>query len=310
LSSGFRFLRLAGELPGAGVLLGTAAALLTVGSRLMGNPIQWRGVLGLTPDSLLAGVGLVGAVTGTVASLLALGRFADSLALGFRPALDVLLDVDNYLREHPRQRTPRARIAERYTTLLRYLCRWKDPSPGGSKAPYCALIIVAHSQGTVITADLLRFLRRERAGNPRFEPDLNRLLSASPPEDRRLPVYLMTMGCPLTQLYHLRFPDLYRWVGSADGAADGGPDPLALGVTRWVNLYRSGDYVGRSLWTPDSAPELFVPSTRPRKIDEIRFEGCIGAGAHTHYWDDTAPSVASELDRLIEAAAATATADR
>src|SRR3712207_9407424 len=30
-----------------------------------------------------------------------------------------------------------------------------------------------------------------------------------------------------------------------DGAA---PDPYALGITRWVNAYRSGDYVGRALW--------------------------------------------------------------
>ena len=26
------------------------------------------------------------------------------------------------------------------------------------------------------------------------------------------------------------------------------PDPAELGLTAWVNAYRSGDYVGRSLW--------------------------------------------------------------
>jgi len=306
LSSGFRIMRGAGELVASGVLVGTAIAALTLWSRRSGHPIQWPGVFNLTPDALLP-LKLFGAITGTVAGLLALGRIADGLALGFRPALDVLLDVDNYLRYHPRNRTPRARIAERYTTLLRHLCRWKDSSPGSSGSQYDALIIIAHSQGTVITADLLRFLRRERRSNPEFEPDLDRLLSDAPAEGP-LPVYFFTMGCPLRQLYRLRFPDLYRWVDPPGSSGGTDPDPETLGVTRWVNVYRSGDYVGRNLWTPDSDPHLFTPGARPRTIDAVRSEGCIGAGAHTHYWDDTAPMVAAELDQLIVDAVASAAA--
>jgi hypothetical protein len=305
LSSGFRLMRFAGELVGIAVIVGTVIAGITLRSRLPGgHPIDWPTLLRLTPDSLLP-LKLVGAITGTVAGLFALGRLADALALGFRPALDVLLDVDNYLRDHPRNRTPRARIAERYATLLRHLCRWKDRSPGSNGTQYSAIIIIAHSQGTVITADLLRFLRRERRENPLFEPDLDRLLSDAPTKGR-LPVYLFTMGCPLRQLYRLRFPDLYRWVDPPDPSSGMGPDPGALGVTRWVNVYRSGDYVGRSLWTPDSDAHLFTPEPRPREIDAVRSEGCIGAGAHTHYWDDTAPMVADELDRLIVHAIAAA----
>jgi hypothetical protein len=306
LSSGFRLMRWAGELVGFGVLLGTTIAAVTLWNRRSGHPIHWPGVLSLTPDALLP-LKLFGAITGTVAGLLALGRIADGLALGFRPALDVLLDVDNYLRYHPRNRTPRARIAERYTTLLRHLCRWKDRSPDSSGSQYDALIIIAHSQGTVITADLLRFLRRERRSNPEFEPDLDRLLSDAPAEGL-LPVYFFTMGCPLRQLYRLRFPDLYRWVDPPESSGGTDPDPETLGVTRWVNVYRSGDYVGRNLWTPDMDPHLFTPGARPRTIDAVRSEGCIGAGAHTHYWDDTAPMVAVELDQLIVDAIASAAA--
>jgi hypothetical protein len=33
--------------------------------------------------------------------------------------------------------------------------------------------------------------------------------------------------------------------------------------------------------------------------EETRREACIGPGAHTHYWDDTAPDVAAFLDDLI-----------
>jgi hypothetical protein len=28
-------------------------------------------------------------------------------------------------------------------------------------------------------------------------------------------------------------------------------------------------------------------------------EFCIGAGAHTHYWDDTAPDIAQALNQFI-----------
>jgi hypothetical protein len=301
LTAGFRLMRLAGELVGFGVLVAIGVALDTLWRRHTGQAPPWSGVLSLTPTKLFG----FGAVTGTVAGLFALGRVTDELALGFRPALDVLLDVDNCLRSHPNDRTPRARISERYATLLRYLCRWENRSTDSTPSRYAAIVIIAHSQGTVITADLLRFLRRERGKHPAFEVDLDRLLGDSS-ADGHLPVYFFTMGCPLRQLYRLRFPDLYSWV---DVEAGMGPDPDQLGVRRWVNVYRSGDYVGRNLWTPDSDEDhLYVPEARPRMIDPVRSESCIGAGAHTHYWDDTAPMVANELDRLIADAIAGAAA--
>ena len=38
-------------------------------------------------------------------------------------------------------------------------------------------------------------------------------------------------------------------------------------------------------------------------LGDLRFnylaEFCIGAGAHTHYWDDTAPDIAEALNELI-----------
>src|SRR4029079_7637188 len=86
--------------------------------------------------------------TAVVGLSVARGRF-EHLALGLRPFVDVALDVDNHLREHPWRSNPRARIAARYLSTLRAL------------AGYRAVIIVAHSQGSAITADLLRFLKHE-----------------------------------------------------------------------------------------------------------------------------------------------------
>jgi hypothetical protein len=213
------------------------------------------------------------AITGSSAGLLALGK-AYTRGLGaLRPGLDLALDVDNWLRERPKKSNPRARILSRYLALLKHL----------KERGYERVVIVAHSQGTVITADLLRLLKTSN-----WHDQLN--------------IRLFTLGSPLRQLYAERFPDLYGWVTNL-----GGPVPAHLhGVTYWLNGYRSGDYVGRALWedlmsTPRFSagplPKTFVSSDL--KAAKPYGEFCVGAGAHTHYFDYTAPDVAAAIDLLI-----------
>ncbi|OLE36085.1 MAG: hypothetical protein AUI36_27160 [Cyanobacteria bacterium 13_1_40CM_2_61_4] len=171
-------------------------------------------------------------------------------------------------------------------SLLRYLCQWKGP---GDARGYKAIIIIAHSQGTVIAADVLRFLRLANR-----DWVLEKL-------SRDIPVYLFTVGCPLRQLYSLRFPYQYGWARHENLTWPGlEPNPATLGVKLWVNAYRSGDYVGRYLWHPDTGKARWLK--REEAADKVEF--CIGAGAHNRYWDDTAPEVGAELDRLIEIACA------
>jgi hypothetical protein len=242
------------------------------------------------------------ALTGSAIGFLGLRGRLDSLALGFRPALDAVLDVDTYLREHPRDATPRARICARYISLLRYLHAWHDPGTG---RPYDAIVIVAHSQGTVITADLLRFLQ--------LYPDV----SFAPGS---IPIVLFTMGSPLRQLYSAHLPDLYAWLGERSAGVstldnDAKPHPYRdLGVVQWVNAYRSGDYVGRAVWRNESEGAwqcassaagddawLVTPTLRAvaESPDGLRREFCVGPGAHTHYWDAHGSLVAAELDRIV-----------
>jgi hypothetical protein len=143
---------------------------------------------------------------------------------------------------------------------------------------------------------------------------------------KSLPLTLFTMGCPLRQLYGRRFPFLYSWAahefdtpmsafrdkdlnfGDATKPIFPGPDPERLGLLHWVNAFRSGDYVGRHLWRTDACEYLWDPygaevSGAFQKIrssdGSLRTEFCIGAGAHTHYWDVTAPMIAEEADALI-----------
>jgi hypothetical protein len=179
-------------------------------------------------------------------------------------ALDVGLDVDNYLREHPVDDTPRARIAERFISLFRHL----------RVEGYDAIVFVAHSQGTVITADLLRFLRIDGA-EPPFAPK----------------TVLFTMGCPLRQLYWRAFPPLYDWMSNEHTM------PAETGGVEWVNSYRSGDYVGRWVWNRHDALE-WQPGADWHPAPNIT-DGCIGAGAHLHYWDGTADRIGAQLQAIL-----------
>jgi hypothetical protein len=241
---------------------------------------------------------VAGLLTASATSLIAFGGRLNQLSLGLRGVIDAVLDVDNYLRLHPRNDNPSARIYARYTSLLRYLCR--QVTPEGEH--YDAFIIVAHSQGTVISADLLRFL----AIDP--DPALVQLEASKK-------ISLFTMGSPLRQLYSYAFPHLYRWAINEPASINTTlalepkvkpcPENL-LGVKTWVNCFRSGDYVGRYVWRSDRAIEQWfrVEAQNTRSFisadpDLTRREFCLGGGAHTHYWNKYAPEVAQEIDRLI-----------
>ena len=248
-------------------------------------------------------------LTISAGSLIAFGSTLNKISLGLRGVLDAALDVDNYLRLDPIKDNPRARIYSRYVSLLKYLCHRSD------NEKYDAIVIISHSQGTVISADLLRFLKE-------YE---NRLDSSSwlGTKISDIPdIYLFTMGSPIRQLYSFAFPHLYHWVYNPQSITkynitaselhkDTNPDPAKLlKVKQWVNAYRSGDYIGRYLWRSPEDENLWKKVQFEEEFNELstiisqdkketRREFCIGAGGHTHYWDETAPDIAYELDRLI-----------
>ncbi len=139
----------------AGMMIG---AMLLVDSllRLVGTPpwdsLAWMSsrLRGSSSDVLQA---LVIAVAGTTTGLLALSRVTAKWLKALRVPLDAALDVDVHFREFPREAIPRVRIVERYVALLQHV----------AEQGFRRVVIVAHSQGTVITADLLHYLTNRPA---------------------------------------------------------------------------------------------------------------------------------------------------
>jgi hypothetical protein len=238
---------------------------------------------------LFRGESLVAAgkwLAGGALTITALGaRFKDTFGR-LRVAIDAVLDIDNYFADPPDRLPPRGRIFSRYAALLAHL---RD-------AGYARIVIVAHSQGTVISADLLRYLH--------VQGRLEALLGA-------VPIALVTVGSPLRDLYAERFPLLYRWMGSRGaGFAFAGPAAADIGAVEWVNACRSGDYVGRFVWTSHTDPARFgVAVVGAYGVVEARRAGdraefCLGAGAHTHYFSNDAVALAVEIERVVEGAPA------
>jgi hypothetical protein len=253
-----------------------------------------------------------------------------------RAPLDILLDVDNYLRTSPLDNAPRARIVERYVSLLRYIAGRKDLQDP-QQPYYGSVVIVAHSLGALISADLLHFLKNE--------PDeALRSLGYGEKNQATAPIQirLFTFGNPLRQLLNRFFPHIYWWVrdepdngarpvaksaaNPPDIADPPNPDPnqeppnartprvsdLGTSVKLWFNAYRSGDFVGRMLWSDHwycrnekgaGKGQFPEPVTIIRDAAEPktkREEMCIGLGGHNDYWNRTAPDMAEQLDKLIQ----------
>jgi len=267
-----------------------------------------HGVSGVSQSLFTPLQAAVFSAAGVGAALSALGGQLSRRLPALRAPLDVALDVDNHFREFPRTDIPRAHIFSRYAALLEHV---------GAQG-YDRIVVVSHSQGTVISSELLRFLSSRQQLAP--AADDTPVVAGKPLP----PVSLLTLGCPLRQLYAARFPGLYAWVLARNGQVFG-PRAADIGVQRWMNAFCSGDYVGRWLWSNAAhQPMLRHPTdfavghdpfgrvdvyagfnpTPPAEahLHEAReVEVCLGLGAHTHYFERDQTTVAWMIDYLIRA---------
>jgi hypothetical protein len=109
------------------------------------------------------------------------------------------------------------------------------------------LVILAHSQGTVIALDELTHSWSTKRPLP--------------------PITLVTCGSPISQLYQHYFPTFYPDWSSSQWMV------FFSRVVAWNNFYRLDDYVGTTITPP------------PPFGGEFRQEP-VGRGGHTDYWRD------------------------
>jgi hypothetical protein len=169
---------------------------------------------------------------------------------GLRTGLHIVADVINHFHRVP-ERFPapwggmlaskddfviRQRIEARFRSVLAEVLKSKDLTH---------LAVLAHSQGTIVSLDVLR-----------QEVSSNKIQHLKD-------VTLLTMGSPFTHLYQHYFPRQYPPLGEEYWGH------LRTRVQRWVNLYRIDDFVGTHVKGVDDS----WPRNHPLPV-----------GGHTNYW--------------------------
>ncbi|MEM7176500.1 MAG: hypothetical protein AAF503_02240, partial [Pseudomonadota bacterium] len=178
--------------------------------------------LGSTPmgQALVSVSGLLLGKFMIVAVILGIGiyYFRDRVAVG----LGIANDIINYKRleqwsPHASDRVypQRERIRGRFIRVAKDMIERHEPSE---------IIIVAHSQGTIIALDALRTDRTGAAAQRRvFDGEVR--------EDRVWK--LVTMGSPFSHLYGYYFPDFFKVPSKQDTY-----------LSEWINIFRVDDPIG------------------------------------------------------------------
>jgi hypothetical protein len=209
-------------------------------------------------------------LAGAVAVMTTLIRSPGGLAQIW-PILALILDVDAYLRDDEApEKGARAAILGRGLALLHAI----EHSGGPSSAGVDGILVVSHSQGTVIAADLLatRALLRGIGKHATI---------------------LLTMGSPLRALYQALLPFRVARFLRAPGCV------AEMDVKRWHNAYFAGDLVGRSLWRAEDERGTYTDPYSQSYPQGAFTEECFGAGGHMGYW--SSPRVAETVLELLRA---------
>ncbi|HVS37302.1 MAG TPA: hypothetical protein VMS17_17205 [Gemmataceae bacterium] len=159
-----------------------------------------------------------------------------------RNVMHVVMDVINHFRTKGSRFVVRERINHRFQSVLQYAVAQGKP---------VRLLVIAHSQGTVIALNSLQLPACQAA-----------LQQAGLRAEN---CQLATFGSPYTHLYQFYFPTQYPPLpgGAILGAAFG----------RWVNLFRIDDYVGTQI---NGQKDVDRPTNMPLPAGYIK--------AHTDYW--------------------------
>ncbi|MEP6598608.1 MAG: hypothetical protein ABJB98_04080 [Actinomycetota bacterium] len=164
-----------------------------------------------------------------------------------RRSIGILWDLASFW---PRAAHPLAApcYAERTVPDLITRIRWYTDGPDSSATrgyPAGAVVLAGHSQGTVISAAVLRQLATADAARPDERPVLPH-------------VAYLSFGCVLRRLYARYFPAYFGSpvLDEVAGSLNGSTGPL-----RWRNLWRHSDYLGGPIASGPSRSD--EPATGP-----------------------------------------------
>lgn len=124
------------------------------------------------------------------------------------------------------------------------------------------IVVVSHSQGTVIALDVLCEQARDWVNG----------------QGKSVTLKLVTMGSPQTHLYTQYFPSGFPDAGqrvALRSTGEGGP------LTDWINIFRDDDFVGTHVDSHTSLSAADVGKGWPREYP-------VPANGHTNYWVDDA----------------------
>lgn len=174
--------------------------------------------------------------------------------------LGIFLDVINYFRPSAEQEyawqihkydelkfSVRNKILNRFRKVTEY---YTGAASGNSKYN---LVVVAHSQGTVLALDFLT--------NPEYNQAVHKFNS----------VKLVTMGSPYSHIYEHYFPGLFNELVPFEREAE-------VEQSNWINIYRTDDYIGTHVSVKN---KIGAPARigLPMNVE-------IGRGSHTGYFKD------------------------
>lgn len=158
------------------------------------------------------------------------------------------LDVVNHFTRTNDEYPVRERIARRFDETLNLLLRPTTPEAAMGPRPH--LVIISHSQGTVITFDALRDRLRK-------ELDDGKVAS----------ITVLTFGSPLSHVYQHYFSSTYEPLDEIAAIRELAKDDKRV---RWFNIYRVDDYVGTYI---------------TNSIDNFPINVPMPPGGHIDYWN-------------------------
>jgi hypothetical protein len=136
------------------------------------------------------------------------------------------------------------------------VARFRDVVESAVRTTQCKdLTVIAHSQGTMIALEALGVITIDRTDRPSTARRVTLHQNAA------CKIRLVTMGCPLADLYMHYFPAKYAI----------NPRDKSL-VTSWRNIHRADDFVGTSVPNPFDA-------SFPENVE-------VGPRGHIDYWLD------------------------